>query len=360
MRVKLLSLFSMILLVSLILAFTVQPVFAAPINVTIVKTGLLTLDHEGLCYEYVIHFQYTITNGGSGQVTVDSIVDPGVTVTLPIVKTIEGNFGHAPGTPNHFLIADGYYKATDNVTQGIDQISTSATVTVHDSSESKTVTSLPYTVYLPKYSTPDAWYLNYKNLGGTTTSPLEMKWVKEGDDRNQGDGVFLGYNGTMTWLSDKAAGSDTTYPSNQDWTLLVHTPKNWITQPEVTVGEWDGSQIVGDVATIKSWTWDNIPGAPTSPPGPYPNFTHTIILQSSSQIVVHTGHYLALQIKNKAQGDNVVVTCNKVGGTYLQPPAGTTGQVLPEMPAGILFGVGLAGIGGFVLIKRRSKVSSAK
>jgi hypothetical protein len=35
-------------------------------------------------------------------------------------------------------------------------------------------------------------------------------------------------------------------------------------------------------------------------------------------------------------------------------------STLPEMPAGILFGVGLAGIGGFILIKRRSKVSSAK
>ena len=33
---------------------------------------------------------------------------------------------------------------------------------------------------------------------------------------------------------------------------------------------------------------------------------------------------------------------------------------LPEMPAGLLFGIGLAGIGGFIVIKKRSKSVAAK
>jgi hypothetical protein len=40
-------------------------------------------------------------------------------------------------------------------------------------------------------------------------------------------------------------------------------------------------------------------------------------------------------------------------------PLNGGGSNLPELPAGILLGAGLIGIGGFVLIKRRSKVTTA-
>jgi hypothetical protein len=55
-----------------------------------------------------------------------------------------------------------------------------------------------------------------------------------------------------------------------------------------------------------------------------------------------------------------------VGGTVDIPdddtetvPLNGGGSNLPELPAGILLGAGLIGIGGFVLIKRRSKVTAA-
>ena len=62
----------------------------------------------------------------------------------------------------------------------------------------------------------------------------------------------------------------------------------------------------------------------------------------------------------------------KGGGVFkdatLDPPYSTTctvtlpgpGSVLPELPAGVLLGVGLAGVGGFIMIKRRARVVTGK
>jgi hypothetical protein len=366
MKKIILKLLVITLLLSLVLVFSAQLVGAGTHPdtnpVTITKTGELVMvkdaDPNSHCYHYVINYTYVVTSSWSEALKITAFQDSLITdinafSPTPVIGTLFSKNVSRTFTASYPVPFDKLGGFVEN------QLTIYAAYTSAPAG-GWTAISNKLTTYIPQYSTPDAWYLNYENSSGGLTSPLEMKWVANNGTRTQGDGVTLGNNQTQTWLSNQAAGGDTTYPADKDWTLLIHTPSNWGTAPEIKVGEWDAvnNQISGPAAIFKSWTWDMIPG--TIPAGIHPNFTHTIILQSNAQIVVHSGKYLALQIKNKASGNIVIVTCNKVGGTCLQPPEGIASQSVPELPAGILFGVGLAGIGGFILIKRRSKVSSTK
>ncbi len=109
--------------------------------------------------------------------------------------------------------------------------------------------------------------------------------------------------------------------------------------PMDVVGEWvtaTGSFV--PFSTFKSASWDGT--------------SRMSMLLSGQAVTIHTGNYLALQITGKAE-QQVIVTDYTQCGSYLAPPTSSPGYPLPEMSAGMLLLVGLAGLSGYLLLKRR-------
>jgi hypothetical protein len=353
MKKILVTLLTVIFLVSLSLAMNVNPVSATGEAMTLSKSGELELAPDGNCYAYVITYTYTVTNTGTKNILVDLISDD-ILGAIPLDGNRVLNRKNLTTGETDSISFYAKYPVPYEYINENDTISNTAIA------HANTVAAIPFpfesneatfTIYLPQYIMPSAWYLNETTL----PAGYEMDWVPVGGTHSELGGVGLNPAATGIWLSEPA--EDTTTYEAGDWTLLVHTPQSWSDQPTVKVGLWDGSDITGPYASFSSWTWEYIPGAPTNPPGPYPNFEYTIKLHSSQPIVIDTGDYLALQITNQDSEEVVIVTCHKVGGTYLVPPPTTPSESVPELPAGLLLGIGLAGVGTFVVIKRR-KASS--
>jgi hypothetical protein len=142
----------------------------------------------------------------------------------------------------------------------------------------------------------------------------------------------------MIWTSDEAAASDLTFP-NGSWTA-VFTTTNWgAGNCRVQIGDFDAS--TGDFNAFNT----------TPATGTYSNGRITVIVSTGGTVL--QGHYLGLSVVNASGSPQSIATD---GSSYLAPPAGSPDYPLPEMSAGILLGMGLLAVSGFVAVKKRKRI----
>jgi hypothetical protein len=179
----------------------------------------------------------------------------------------------------------------------------------------------------------NVWWLNSIDHPAFP-APLEMEQTPD----IQIDNVsFTGE--PVIWLADAHAEHGVTFPSGI-WTLSLHTTANWENAWTATVGEW-----IADNSTF-------VPFAFSQTPSWNGDSSRLTVLLNGNLHTIGPGNYLALQITNASGG--IIVTDYKLCGSYLAPPHDSPVYPLPELSAGLLLALGLAGIAGFLFIKRRN------
>jgi hypothetical protein len=135
----------------------------------------------------------------------------------------------------------------------------------------------------------------------------------------------------VTWLSAQNAGSMVTFDTGY-WTVNLNTT-DLTGRYTVQIGEFDGASF-NALSTQAAGTANGNP------------ITLTFYIAGAT---VPQYHYLALQVTNSDSGS--VITD---GSSYLASPSSTPSYPVPEMTAIVLLGLGLAGLGVFVVIQRRN------
>jgi hypothetical protein len=177
------------------------------------------------------------------------------------------------------------------------------------------------------------WYLNSIDHTTIGSPKLEMEKI-EGYQHGQS-------SSGKQWVVDQDAGGAVTFPAGV-WDFVLNTDADWRSACEITLNEVDG--LGNPVGSAFSGT-----------------ITSHLISQSGSNyllgfeinaasVTIAPGHYLALTI-NTTDGQSHTIYTD--GSSYLSPPEGSPDYPLPEMSAGMLLGLGLIGLIGFVLIRRR-------
>ena len=187
----------------------------------------------------------------------------------------------------------------------------------------------------------------YWNLDSETTAAgYQMERTTGAGDNGQSGSVLISKGGNAIWLADEAAAADVTF-SGGNWTGILETNKNWAGKMTMYIGEWNGASFVPfSQAQVWSygWTWYGVSG----------------VIKVEGQLdseTVDKGNYLALQICNTSTTENYTIYTN--GNSQLSSPEADPGYPLPEIAGGVLLGLGLLGLVGYVGLKRRAKSKSA-
>ncbi len=151
-------------------------------------------------------------------------------------------------------------------------------------------------------------------------------------DGTQSGSVPIASGATVTWLSNITADTPVVFNSG-DWKVYLNT-SNLNGTYSVQIGESDG--------TTNGFTAFTSANSGTANGQP-------LTLTFNTGGTVPTGHYLALQVTNTGTGS--VITD---GSSYLAAPLSNPNYPVPELPAGILFGLGLIGLIAYLVIRRRS------
>jgi Tol biopolymer transport system component len=182
------------------------------------------------------------------------------------------------------------------------------------------------------------WYLDSETYLGPGPGLLlpagyfEMEKATGPDNDGVTGSVTLD-TGAGIWISDEASDHGVTFSG--DWTVNLEV--TYLGDWTIRLGEWDGSTAFNEFNHVRTEPDD-----------------HGIInLTFNASGTVPKGHYLALKIETNA-GATVLTT----GDSYLVSPTNDPGYPLPEIPSISLLAIGLAGIGGFLLIKR-SRITRA-
>jgi len=145
-------------------------------------------------------------------------------------------------------------------------------------------------------------------------------------------------NSDATWLSDQSATTDVTFPSGA-WTINLKTPIDWSSTCSAQVGDYNTG-----TSTFTAFNG-------TKATGTYSNGAITITITTGG--TVSAGDYLALRVFNSSSSTPYTVVTD--GNSWLSSPATDPGYPLPEMSALILLGIGLAGLGGYILVRRKKE-----
>jgi hypothetical protein len=148
------------------------------------------------------------------------------------------------------------------------------------------------------------------------------------------------------WIADKVAQADVTYP-NDNWVIRFGTDQDWGDGGfSVDIGYWDGSTFT-QLAMDKSPLWFNN----------YYESQFQGVPEEGQTIYEDT--YLAVVVYNNSGSDHSIFTGYKFtdnGSTYyscVASPQSDPGYPLPELGAVILLGGGLAGLAGYMIVRRR-------
>ena len=187
---------------------------------------------------------------------------------------------------------------------------------------------------------PLTWQLDSE----TTAAGYQMERTGAPGDDGQAGNVPIGSGGSLTWISDEAAGADVTF-SGGAWVLELATEKDWGilgSNCHFDAGESDGTGF-NAFSTIllvsASWKSGN-------------EYIVQVKVQTGSE-TVHKGNYLAVQITNNDTAGHTIYTGEGANASCLRSPQTTPGFPLPEVAAGILLGGGLLGLGGYIAIRRK-------
>ncbi len=186
------------------------------------------------------------------------------------------------------------------------------------------------------YSTAvsQTWYLS-----GTTGS-----WVMyKGDAAQPADTVTVVDDQFQIWRADEAATASVTFPAGT-WTgHITFDGGSLDTTVRVYVGKWDGADFTpsgdNEYADVSSSSDFEV---------------------SASQFTVPETNWLASKIEDYdavADSDSVIVSVGS-NNSYVTSPSSDPGYPVHELPAIILLGAGLAGLGGYVAFIRRRKRQS--
>ena len=176
------------------------------------------------------------------------------------------------------------------------------------------------------------WYL----------SSTAGSWVMyKGDETKPSGTVPVTDDSSEIWRADEAATTDVGFPAG-DWTgHITFDAASNDTTVRVYVGKWDGSSFwpsSGD-------EYDDVSGS-------------SDFSISASSFDVPETKWLAFKTEDYdavADSNSAVVS---VGGnnSYVSSPSSDPGYPIPELPTIILIGVGLACLGGYLVLKRRRLV----
>jgi hypothetical protein len=163
--------------------------------------------------------------------------------------------------------------------------------------------------------------------------------------------------GSQMWIADEIAQSNVTFP-NDNWIIRFGTDEEWGNNqaggPNFTVdiGYWDGSTFT-TMAMVSTPVWYN---------GYYEN-QFQVVPEEGQTIPKDT--YMAVVVNNGDDSDHPIFTGYKYtvnGDAYyscVATPQSDPGYPLPEIGAVILLGGGLAGLAGYMLIRRRKASHTA-
>jgi hypothetical protein len=178
-----------------------------------------------------------------------------------------------------------------------------------------------------------SWYLD------SSTHSVVSSCLRMGNPVTGTGNVNFHKNVEYTWLTDDSAHGAVTFPSGGSWTLLLKTGDDWSTDMVAEVGYWDSS--------FHAFT-----GTPTIT-AMGNGFLQVEI--STGAVTVPDGAYLAVRVRNVGKNPHHIL----VAESKLDTPPGDPGYPLPELASGVLFGLGLAGLGAFVLVRRNQPVVAA-
>ena len=186
------------------------------------------------------------------------------------------------------------------------------------------------------------WYLD-QNEHPSEAGTYVM--LKAGNGTPSGE-VVLGTGGSNTerWLSDESAvpASGVTFPAGT-WTIYLHIE-------DITEGLHDGQALVGYYSSgvFTQFPRDEVDGVIDVGE----DLLTLWITTHTTQTVPQDG-YLALQVINYL-GITRTILCD--GVSRVESPDDSPGYPLPEMATGILLVVGMAGLGTFIVIRRKRQV----
>jgi hypothetical protein len=162
---------------------------------------------------------------------------------------------------------------------------------------------------------------------------------------------------SIVWISDQES-EGVTFPAGDYWIMRLATDITWnqgtFKKCLAEIGQWSSN------GGFEPLTGAFIPVAYNSVSGS----TTAKILEWNFQmtdITIEQYKYLALRITNKDTLTHKIYTGEKDQASCINSPQSDPGYPTPEIAAGVLFGLGLAGVGTFIMVrKKKGKASSAR
>jgi hypothetical protein len=194
-------------------------------------------------------------------------------------------------------------------------------------------------------SNAQTWYLD--SVTHSTGNGLVME--KEGSGAQSGSvDIGIGEENALLWISNGSPqDGDVTFPGGDYWVIRLKTT-NWAHFCTALLGTVDSNG-------------ENFDDFENLTPLKYKYTDHGIleIQIQTEDAVVPQYSYLALKVINDSNHSQTIETAG-AGSSYISAPDSIPVFPTPELSAGILFGVGLAGVGTFVAVRRKRFFNEVK
>jgi hypothetical protein len=197
---------------------------------------------------------------------------------------------------------------------------------------------------------PDAqtWYLD--SVTHSTGNGLVME--KEGSGAQSGSvDIGIGEDHALLWISNGSPqDGDVAFSGGDYWVINLKT-SDWHSSCTALLGTVDSNG-------------ENFDDFENLIPLKY-RYSNAGILEIQLQTdpedaIVPQYSYLALKVINTSTSTQTIDTLG-VGSSYISAPDSDPVYPTPEIAAGVLFGLGLAGVGAFIMVRRKQgKASSAR
>ncbi len=200
---------------------------------------------------------------------------------------------------------------------------------------------------------PSVWNLD-RQAGPAGTDSTDTLLMEDAlGSKTQSGTVSIGDDETQIWVSDVTAASENVTFSEGQWSVfLISADGNFLVGGvfEVAVGRSTYN------SSTKEWDFTSF-GIPQLYQITTAAMSITAKYDTGQQTLLE-GERLALQVTNKTGQSVTIDTSGEYVteiplGSSLSTPCCPAGNFTPELTTGILLGIGLLGLGGFIFIKRK-------